>query len=408
LELNRQPFPKLEAIYFITPVLNSVQKLIDDYEKPKLQYAGVHIFWTSHLADALLQKVGECSKLSEKIITMKEINLEFLAVEQQCYHLDNPDIFKNIFGEKERELVVIDLKTIGQKLATVVATLGEKPYIRYLPDDKNSETIAKSLEEKLSSIEYEEAKERGTVFIFDRKIDLIAPVVHEFTYQAMIYDLLEVSKDVYKYIFQNNAGAEQEKSVLLGEVDQLWPVLRHKHIADTIAFVIDNFNEFVRTNKAVQLQTKKKEVQSLKEMGEAMKAMPQYQELLNKYSLHIHMAGQCMKVFKHKQLDVLGLLEQEMANGEDEKGNKSKNVVSKLTPHLSDPQVSQEEKLRLLMLYVASQEGVSEGDRKALADKASLSNEERIVLNAMAGFFAGKEKAPKEKKKKDKKEKKKK
>jgi len=198
---------------------------------------------------------------------------------------------------------------------------------------------------------------------------------------------------------------KQKKSVLLGEIDQLWPVLRHKHIADTINYVIENFNEFIRTNKAVQLQTKKKEVTSLKEMGDAMKAMPQFQELLNKYSLHIHMAGQCMKVFKHKQLDVLGLLEQEMATGEDEKGNKSKNVVSRLTPYLSDAQVSQEEKLRLLMLYNASQEGISDADRKVLADKASLSPEDRKVLNNLTKLFTGKEKSKKEKKKKDKKEK---
>jgi len=74
----------------------------------------------------------------------------------------------------------------------------------------------------------------------------------------MVYDLLEVTKDVYKYVYQNNANQEAEKSVLLGEIDQLWPVLRHRHIADTITYVIDSFNEFVRTNKAVQLQTKKK------------------------------------------------------------------------------------------------------------------------------------------------------
>jgi len=314
---------------------------------------------------------------------------------------------KNIYGENERELVNIDLRNLAQKLATVVATLGEKPYIRFIPGDKNSECVAKALEERLSSLEYkEEVKDRGTVFIFDRTVDLVAPVLHEFTYQAMVYDLLEVTKDVYKYVYQNNANQEAEKSVLLGEIDQLWPVLRHRHIADTITYVIDSFNEFVRTNKAVQLQTKKKEVTSLKEMGDAMKAMPQFQELLNKYSLHIHMAGQCMKVFKHKQLDVLGLLEQEMATNEDEKGSKSKNVVSRLTPYLSDAQVSQEEKLRLLMIYIASQEGVSEADRKALADKASLSSDDRKVLDNLSKLFTGKEKTKKEKKKKDKKEKK--
>jgi syntaxin-binding protein 1 len=148
--------------------------------------------------------------------------------------------------------------------------------------------------------------------------------MHEFTYQAMVYDLLEIKKDIYKYhtcaplrsrsnfrryVFENNARQEQTKEVMLGEADQLWPVLRHRHIADTINFVIENFNEFVRSNKAAAVQ-KKKDVSSLKEMGDAMRAMPQYQEMLNKYSLHIHMANQCMKVFKHRKLDLIGNLEQ--------------------------------------------------------------------------------------------------
>ncbi len=46
--------------------------------------------------------------------------------------------------------------------------------------------------------------------------------------------------------------------------------------------MITNFNEFVRTNQAIAMQKKSKDVVTLKEMGDAMKAMPQYQEMLNK------------------------------------------------------------------------------------------------------------------------------
>lgn len=94
---------------------------------------------------------------------------------------------------------------------------------------------------------------------------------------------------VHRYVYTNNAGEEHEKEVLIGETDQLWPIVRHwcvetdaqtttrtfasvyhtrtrcthslpRHIADTIKYVIENFNEFVRTNKAAEMKNKPKEV----------------------------------------------------------------------------------------------------------------------------------------------------
>ncbi|MHB1955908.1 MAG: hypothetical protein ACYCOU_19430 [Sulfobacillus sp.] len=93
--------------------------------------------------------------------------------------------------------------------------------------------------------------DRPTLLIVDRTIDVVAPVLHEFTYQgqfstrndvkhqlicaaAMIYDLCEIENDcTYRYRY-NNAGKEIEKEVLLDEYDFLWPKLRHMHIADCI------------------------------------------------------------------------------------------------------------------------------------------------------------------------------
>jgi syntaxin-binding protein 1 len=123
---------------------------------------------------------------------------------------------------------------------------------------------------------------RATLLILDRSVDVLAPLVHEFTYQAMVYDLLDVdAQDHYKYNALTTGGENKTKEILLGETDPLWPTIRHLHIADTINWILEGFNDFVKENKAAKF-SKKEKVNDLKEMSEAMKQMPQYQEMLGK------------------------------------------------------------------------------------------------------------------------------
>ena len=56
--LKRQPMPMMTACYFLTPTVESVNRLIADYrDKKRPMYNSCHLFFSSRLSDALLGKL---------------------------------------------------------------------------------------------------------------------------------------------------------------------------------------------------------------------------------------------------------------------------------------------------------------------------------------------------------------
>ena len=74
--------------------------------------------------------------------------------------------------------------------------------------------------------------ERPTLLVLDRGFDCMAPLLHEYTYQAMAHDLLSVQDERYKYSYTGNNNQTLSKEVLLNDTDPLYKRLKHMHIAE--------------------------------------------------------------------------------------------------------------------------------------------------------------------------------
>ena len=138
----------------------------------------------------------------------------------------------------------------------------------------------------------------------------------------MVHDLLPVDKDVYEYEFKDASNQKRCKKVILGEQDSLWPGVRHLFISDAILSVTQGFKEFVSKSKAGNLS---KGTVSVQELSEALKAMPQHQEKMQRYQLHIHIAEKCMECLK--RMEPIVIVEQNMVMGATADGSKVTHIV---------------------------------------------------------------------------------
>lgn len=82
-------------------------------------------------------------------------------------------------------------------------------------------------------------------------MDTFAPFLHEFTYQAMANDLLDIENGKsyrYRFASTNTPEAYEERTATLSDNDTLWTQVRHMHMKDAIDKLMSDFNKFLEEN----------------------------------------------------------------------------------------------------------------------------------------------------------------
>ncbi|KAF8347811.1 ras opposite [Amanita rubescens] len=436
---RRDPQPDFEAVYLLMPTTQNVDRVIRDFGQRK-QYAAAHLFFIEGLSATLFERLTS-SSAEPHLKGLKELYINFSVLEAQTWSIQMPELFFSAYSPPRNEQqiratrvrLLEDLQFASKMISNLCITLNEFPFIRYYvpqnhkplgpltphasirapPPAPNSarwrtnlargsearaweaaetdyvtKLLAHMVQQNLDEHKKldpdfaktpETIRPRGTLIITDRSMDMFAPFIHEFTYQAMAHDLLPIDNGKYTYKFQSSAGAFEDKTATLSDADNVWTEVRHLHMREAIDKLMADFNKFLTENAVF----KGEGAANLNDMKEMLANLPQYQEQREKFSLHLNMAQECMDIFERDKLPVIGNVEQCCATGLTAEGKSPKSLVEEMVPLIDSREVINANKVRVVALYIQYRDGVPDEDKRRLYQHARLNISEQDAVNSL-------------------------
>uniref|UniRef100_A0A8C6TWC3 Vacuolar protein sorting-associated protein 45 n=2 Tax=Neogobius melanostomus TaxID=47308 RepID=A0A8C6TWC3_9GOBI len=333
---NREPMKHLKALCFLRPTKENVELLVQELRKPK--YSVYFIFFSNVISKSEIKALAEADE-QEVVAEVQEFYGDFIAV--------NPHLFSlNLTGvSRGRSWEPSMLQRCTQGLTAVLLSLKKCPMIRYQLSSDLSKRLAESVKQIITK-EYELFDFRKTevpplLLILDRSDDTITPLLNQWTYQAMVHELLGLNNNRIDLSRVPGVNKDLKEVVLSADNDEFYAnnlYLNFGEIGTNIKNLMEDFQK-----KRPKGQQK---LESISDMKAFVETYPQFKKMSGTVSKHVTVVGELSRLVSERVLMEVSEVEQELACQGDHS-----NASQMVRRMLQNPRVSELDAVRLVMLY---------------------------------------------------------
>jgi vacuolar protein sorting-associated protein 45 len=210
--------------------------------------------------------------------------------------------------------------------------------------------LAKDIHEAIATDEIFHFRGAGPLLLItDRMDDPVTPLLSQWTYQAMVHELLGLNNN--RVVLRGAPGVKKdfEEVVLSAAQDDFFRKNRHANfgeLGEAIKSLLDDFQRQTQQSKVEHLN-------SIEDMQQFMEKFPQIRSQSYNVSKHVAIMGELARLVDVCSLMDISQFEQELACTEDHGSH-----VRELLEKLANPNVQTPDKLRLGLLYALRYEQV--------------------------------------------------
>jgi vacuolar protein sorting-associated protein 45 len=342
----------LKAVVYLEPTEGNIGLLEAELKDP--QFCEYHVFFANAVSAGSLSRLAQADE-GELIRQVQEYYGDFLAVNDDLFHLglDHSLSLTSSASSSARSLEASRVfeQNVKGILAVLLAVKRRPSQIRYQGASELAKRTASSVLDQIENDDiFDFRRQDGPLLlILDRRDDPITPLLTQWTYQAMVHELLGLNNN--RVILRGAPGISKdlEEVVISATQDPFFASQRFANFGDLGGAVKELLDEYQKNAKMNE------NIASLEDMQAFMERYPAFRSHALNVSKHVALMGELARLTDVYHLLDISQLEQEIACSSDHSGHKRE-----LMEKINSSAVQKADKLRLALLYMIKYESYNE------------------------------------------------
>ncbi|CAG9534127.1 unnamed protein product [Cercopithifilaria johnstoni] len=364
----REPIKHLKCITFLRPTAGNIHLLAEELRFPK--YGQYYIYFCNIISKTDVKTLAEADDQE----TVREMHEFFMDGVPLCPHLLSLNIHHS-YNSSFSVLTPVFTRSLDSIIATLLA-LKKKPQIRYQKSNKDSKILAEEVAKAIAREEnlFESARSDSVLLIIDRSEDPVTPLLNQWTYEAMVHELVGINNHRVNINTGSNSGA----LILSPLHDPFYSKNMYANFGETGQNIKELITEFQRKSQTNQ------KLESVADMKNFVEQYPQFKKISGTVTKHLTVLGELSKLVANRNLLEISEVEQQLVSGGEH--SHCLTTVRRLLQH---EQTTDLDATRLVMLYALRFENHANSDIHGLVQllrRKGVSNQNIKVIRAVLDF----------------------
>lgn len=361
---NNTTLRYLKCLVFLRPTPENIKLLCYELTRPK--YGAYYIYFSNIIAKADIKVLAEHDE-QEVVKEVQEIYMDYLAVNPHLFSLGLTCPIKDLAWNSD----ALQRSTSG--IVSLLLSLKKCPIIRY----QNNSKLCRELGKRISDIINKEStlfafghSSQSLLLILDRRNDPITPLLNQWTYQAMVHELLTIYNNRVNLSQVPGISKELTEVVLSAEQDPFYAkniFLNYGEIGQNIKQLMEQFQMKAKSHQKIE---------SIADMKNFVDAYPQFKKLSGNVSKHVTVVGELSSmVNKYHLLDV-SEVEQEITSQNDHS-----NQLQSIKKLIGNDKVRPLDLVKLVIMYALRYQNNANNEVSGLIEMLKRRNISKDLLS---------------------------